>query len=111
MLTTPPGTSLVASTSARLIADSGCRSLAITTTVLPATSAGRDRLHETEQAALPLRRDDRDDAGRLGHREVEVRPGDRVAGSRDLHVLVGPARVPDPGVDGLVDLAAGDGGA
>src|SRR5690606_22040971 len=38
--TTPPGTSLVASTSARLIADSGQRSLATATTVFPVTSAG-----------------------------------------------------------------------
>src|SRR6187431_1618910 len=39
-LTTPLGTSLVARTSARLMADSGSFSLATTTTVLPATSAG-----------------------------------------------------------------------
>ena len=38
--TTPPGTSLVASTSARLIAESGYCSLATTTTVFPATRAG-----------------------------------------------------------------------
>ena len=44
MFTTPPGTSLVASTSLRLIADSGKRSLATTTTVFPATSAGATAL-------------------------------------------------------------------
>src|ERR1700722_1077444 len=40
MLTTPPGTSEVASTSDRVTAGSGCGSLASTTTVLPLTMAG-----------------------------------------------------------------------
>src|SRR6185437_2739458 len=39
-LTTPPGTSLVASTSASEMADSGCLSSATTTTTLPVTIAG-----------------------------------------------------------------------
>ena len=44
MFTTPPGTSLVASTSPRVIALRGYCSLAITTTVLPLTSAGATTL-------------------------------------------------------------------
>ena len=40
MLTTPPGTSEVASTSERVTAGSGAFSLAITTQVLPDTMAG-----------------------------------------------------------------------
>ena len=43
MFTTPPGTSLVASTSASETAGSGERSLAITTAVLPLTIAGATR--------------------------------------------------------------------
>src|SRR5581483_5534336 len=43
MLTTPPGTSLVASASASSIAASGCVSDASATTALPPTSAGATR--------------------------------------------------------------------
>ena len=43
-LTTPPGRSLVAITSPRVIAVSGCCSLAITTTVLPVTISGATTL-------------------------------------------------------------------
>ena len=83
MLTTPPGTSLVASTSPRLIALSGRVWSATTTTVLPATSAGAMTATSPSrlEPAATLRRDDRDDAGRLGHRDVEVRARDRVARS------------------------------
>ena len=54
-----------------------------------------------------LRRDDADDAGRLGDREVEVRRRDRVGRAEHLGDLVGPAGVPDPAVDGAVDDLAG----
>src|SRR5690606_37184873 len=49
-LTTPPGTSLVANTSARLIALNGADSLATTTTVLPATRAGATTLASPRSA-------------------------------------------------------------
>jgi hypothetical protein len=49
-------------------------------------------------------RDDADDAGRLWHREVEVRAGDGVRRAEHLRELVRPPRVPDPGVDRGVDL-------
>src|SRR5690606_18571401 len=48
-----PGTSLVASTSARLIAESGCASSATTTTVLPATSAGATTRTSPSRLAEP----------------------------------------------------------
>ena len=57
---------------------------------------------QPEQRRL-LRREDGDDAGRLGHREVEVRAGDGVRATQHGGQLVGPARVPDPAVDGGVD--------
>ena len=44
MLTTPPGTSEVARTSARVTAGSGRRSLASSTTAFPVTSGGASRL-------------------------------------------------------------------
>ena len=49
MLTTPPGTSAVASTSASSTAASGCSSEATTTTALPPTIAGATR--ETSPAS------------------------------------------------------------
>src|SRR6476659_1426519 len=49
MLTTPPGTSAVASASASSIAASGCASEATATTALPPTSAGAIR--ETRPAS------------------------------------------------------------
>ena len=57
-----------------------------------------------DAAELLLRRDCRDHAGRLGHREVEVGAGDRVARPQDLGDLVGPSGVPDPSVDRGVHL-------
>ena len=42
---------------------------------------------------------DADHPGRLGAREVEVRPGDRVGAAVHLGDLVRPAGVPDPAVD------------
>ena len=109
MLTTPPGTSDVASTSASDTAGSGARSLAITTAVLPETIAGARRDDQTQQR-LVLRRHDPDHAGGLRDREVEVRPGHRVRGCRATCCdLVGPPRVPDPPVDRGVDAAVGIG--
>ena len=70
------------------------------------TSGGASRLTEPEQRRR-LGRDDADDAGRLGDREVEVRRRDRVRRAEDLGDLVGPAGVPDPAVDGAVDDLAG----
>ena len=102
-LTTPPGTSLVASTSASSIAASGCVSEASATTALPPMSAGASR-ETSPSSGGSSRRDDRDDAGRLGDREVEVRAGDRVRRAEHLRELVGEARVPDPAVDRPLDL-------
>ena len=80
-LTTPPGRSEVASTSASVIA--GQR---------PLLAGDHDRRvaghdHRGEDAdqpeqAEPLRGDHADHAGRLGRGEVEVRPGDRVGAAR-----------------------------
>ena len=72
MLTTPPGTSLVAIASASSIAASGRVSDATATTALPPTSGGMQPRHEAEQRRL-VGCEHRDDAGRLGHGEVEVR--------------------------------------
>ena len=52
------------------------------------------------------RREDGDDAGGLGHGEVEVRAGTRDSSSDHLRQLVGPSRVPDDAVDRGVDLVA-----
>ncbi len=105
-LTTPPGTSDVASTSLSVTAGSGRVSDVMRTTAFPDTSGGASRLtspssDEVSGATTP------DDAGRLGDREVEVRRRDRVGRPEHLGDLVGPARVPDPAVDGAVhDLAS-----
>ena len=108
-LTTPPGRSEVASTSASETAGSGRSWEASTTATLPVAITGASTRHETEQARL-LRRDHPDDAGRLGDGEVEVRAGDRVGAAGDLRVLVRPPGVVDPAVDGVVDLCPGRGG-
>ena len=65
-----------------------------------------DHADQAEQRRL-LRRQHGDDAGRLGDREVEVRPGDRVGAADDLGDLVGPAGVPDEPVDRRVDGGLG----
>ena len=64
----------------------------------------REHADEAEQARL-LRRQDGHHAGRLGQREVEVRPRDRVGGAGHLRELVGPAGVPDDAVDRIADAA------
>ena len=53
--------------------------------------------HRSDPRDEPLERrrlgsENRDDAGRLGHGEVEVRPGDGVRAAEHLRQLVGPAR-------------------
>ena len=78
-LTTPPGRSDVASTSPSVTDGSGRLSLATTTAVLPLTDDRRDDRDQPEQRRL-LRGDHGDHAGRLRHREVEARTGDRVGG-------------------------------
>ncbi len=103
MLTTPPGTSEVASASANSIAASGCCSEATTTAALPPTIAGASLRDEPLERGL-VGREDPDDAGRLRDREVEVRPGDRVRPAEHLRELVRPARVPDHAIDRGVDL-------
>ena len=102
---TPPGRSEVASTSDERDGRQRAASREVTiTAVLPVQSTGASALTKPEQARL-LRRHDRDDARRLGQREVEVRAGDRVRRAGDLRELVGPARVPDDAVDRVVDDA------
>ena len=66
----------------------------------------REPRHQPEQRGR-LRRDDPDDAGRLGDREVEVARRDRVHRAQHLRDLVGPARVPDPAIDRPIDQLAG----
>ena len=96
MLITPPGTS---TSRGPHPADrrERHRSLASTTAVLPLTIAGarRDTRPSSDWScgATPHH------AGRLGDREVEVRPGHGVGRPLDLVDLVRPARVPDPAVD------------
>ena len=101
-LTTPPGTSDVASTSVSVTAGSGRVSDASTTTELPATSGGasretRPRSDDVSGATMPTT------PARLRDREVEVRGSHRVRRAQHLADLVGPARVPDPAVDRRVD--------
>ena len=66
------------------------------------SSGRRDDADQTQQG-LVGRGDDAYDAGRFRRGQVEVGPGDRVGGAVHLGHLVGPARVPDPPVDGGVD--------
>ena len=68
----------------------------------------RDHRDQAEERRL-LRRQHRDDAGRLGAGEVEVRSGNRVGVADDLADLVRPAGVPDQAVDRLVDDPCGPG--
>ena len=103
MLTTPPGTSEVAIASASSIAASGCVSDATTHDRVAADERRREPGDEAAERRL-VGREDRDDAGRLGEGEVEVRPGDRVRGADHLRELVRPARVPDDAVDRGLDL-------
>ena len=105
MLTAPPGRSEVASASASSTAASGWLSEATATTVLPPTSGGRIR-ETSPPSAGSGGREHRDHAGGLRHREVEVRPGDRIGAADDLRELVREARVPDDTVDRGFDLLA-----
>ncbi len=103
-LHTPPGRSLVARHSANTMAVRGSRSDAATITALPLTSGGSTAVTRPSSAGssgamTPI------DAGRLVGGEVEVRPGDGIAGRGQHHVLVGPAGVPDGAVDRGLDFA------
>ena len=102
-LTMPPGRSLVASASASSIAASGLRLRGDRDDRVAADERRRDPRDEPEQRRL-LRRDDGDDAGRLRHGEVEVRPGHGVRTAEHLRQLVGEPGVPDPTVDRALDL-------
>ena len=104
MLTTPPGSrSSRAPRRARpRRADSA--SDASATTALPPTSAGAIRETRPSSGGSSARR--RDDAGRLRHREVEVRARDRVRPTEHLRQLVGEPGVPDPTIDRPLDLVA-----
>ena len=105
MLTTPPGTSEVASTSASSIAASGVRLRGEDDGRVAADDHRREARDEPVERRL-VGRDDPDHAGRLRDREVEVRRRDRVRRAEHLRVLVGPARVPDPAIDRALDLLA-----
>jgi hypothetical protein len=70
-----------------------------------ADDGGCDARDEAEQRRL-VRGDDPHDTRGLGHGEVEVGAGDRVRRPEHLRELVREARVPDPAVDGALDLVA-----
>src|SRR2546430_1617707 len=70
---------------------------------VPADERRQESRDEPEERRL-FRAEDADDAGRLGHGEVEVRPGDGGRGAEHLRQLVRPARVPDDAVDRSLDL-------
>ena len=105
-LTTPPGTSDVARTSLSVTAGQRPRLRRHQHDRVARDERRREPADEAQQRR-GLGRDDADDAGRLGDREVEVRRGDRVGRAQDLGDLVGPAGVPDPAVDGPVHDARG----
>src|SRR3954452_12118846 len=63
-----------------------------------ADDRGRDPRDQACERRL-VRGEDPDDTGRLGKREVEVRPRDRIRRTEHLRELVGPAGVPDKTVD------------
>src|SRR5690606_37184872 len=65
-----------------------------------------DNARQSEKRRI-LRSDDRDNTRRLRRRDVEKWPTYSVAVAGNLHVLVGPTRIPNPGVDRVIDLALG----
>ena len=68
----------------------GCVSEATTTTALPLHDRRREPRDEPSSAGSSGASDG-DDAGRLGHREVEVRPGDRVRAAEHLRRACRPS--------------------
>ena len=102
MLTTPPGTSEVASTSANVTAGSGRSYDETTTAVLPVTITGATTLTSPSSedscgastATTPVG---------SGVERLKNGPGDRVGVADHLGDLVGPAGVPDQPVDRRVD--------
>ncbi len=89
-LTTPPGTSDVASTSASSTAASGEVSEATTTVAFPPTMAGAIRETSPASGRL-LGSENPDDSGRLRHGEVEVRPGDGIRRAEHLRAACRPS--------------------
>ena len=104
MLTTPPGTSEVASTSASSIAASGCVSEATTTTALPPTIAGASRETRPSERRLVRREDRRRRRSAPGTVKLKYGPATGFDAAEHLRELVGPARVPDHAVDRALDL-------
>ena len=92
-LTTPPGRSLVASTSANVTALSGCADRRERDDGIAADDRGDDRVETRPSRRASSGATIDDDAGRLEHAEVEVAAGDRVHAAEDLLIFVGPAGV------------------
>ena len=107
MLTTPPGTSEVASTSARSRAGSGRSSLAITTAVLPVAITGATTLTSPSSEELCGASTPTTPVG-SGTEKLKYGPATGLADAGHLGELVRPAGVPDQTVDRVVDRRRGD---
>ena len=70
---------------------------------IPSGQRGYDARDETKQRWL-VGGEDRDDAGGLGHGEVEILTRDGIRRAEHLRELVRPAGVPDDPIDRLLDL-------
>src|SRR6266498_5224747 len=70
---------------------------------VPARQRRQDARDEAEQRRL-VRREDGDDTGRLGDREVEVGARDGIRRAQHLRELVRPTRIPDDPIDAALDL-------
>ena len=105
MFTVPSGKSEVASASASSTAATGMRRGCDRHDRVSPDQCREQSGDETEKWRL-RRGEDRDDARRLGNREVEVRPGYGVRAAEHLGELVCPSRVPDRAVDRRLDLVA-----
>ena len=108
MLTTPPGRSLVARISAKVMAGERRGLAGEDDGGVAAEDGRRDERDEAEQGG-GIRADDDDDAGRLGGGEIEVRRGDRIHGAEELREFVRPAGVVDEAVDAGGHFARGIG--
>ena len=105
-LTTPPGTSLVASTSARSRPGEREPLRHQRDDHVAARQRRAERLDQARQRRL-VGRHQGDDADRLGHAEGEVRLRHLVDAAEHAGQLVGPARVVDGGLDAGGQLGAG----
>jgi hypothetical protein len=103
-LTTPPGTSDVATASASSIAASGWASDATTTTALPPTSAGTTRATSPSSAGSSGATTATTPVG-SGSVKLKYGPATGLAPTEHLRQLVGPSGVPDDPVDRARDLA------